>query len=262
MNPTIETARTLLAHARSRQVSTNIEFFTAFPYTYPHMQAQTLHPIQEAIIRLSREQNIAKLKLREIGRMIGHPAPQKIKHHLEQLEKRGILKIDRERQVTERISNGWIDGFLEEGRKLFRIPIVGAANCGPATLLAEQNIVGYLRISSTLLNRKSSDGLFAVRADGFSMNQAKINGKNIDNGDLLIINSNDRSPKEGQVILSIIDGAANIKRFHHDKKNNQIVLMSDSTQDFAPIHIHPNDDFCVNGKVIDVIKRPKNKTSK
>lgn len=220
------------------------------------MKAQKLHPLQEAILRLAQERNIAQLKLREIGRLVGDPSPQKIKHHLQQLEKRGLIKIDREKQVARKTMHGWIDGFLKKGRRLLRIPIVGAANCGPAELLAEQNIVGYLRISDSLLRRRTSDGLFAVRADGFSMNQARIHEKNIEDGDYLIVDGNDRVPKEGDVILSIIDGAANIKRYRSDKQNKQILLISDSTEDLAPIYIHPDDDFFVNGKVIDVIKKP------
>jgi repressor LexA len=220
------------------------------------MNAQKLHPLQEAILRLAQDRNLAKLTLREIGRLVGDSSPQKIKHHLQQLEKRGLLKMDREKKTTQKTMHGWIDGFLKKGKRLLRIPIVGAANCGPAELLAEQNIVGYLRISSSLIGRRVSEGLFAVRADGFSMNQARLNAKTINDGDYLIVDGNDRAPKEGQIILSIIDGAANVKRYHHDKENNQIVLMSDSTEDLAPIYIHPDDDFLVNGRVVDVIKRP------
>ncbi|HXV80431.1 MAG TPA: S24 family peptidase, partial [Candidatus Binatia bacterium] len=122
--------------------------------------------------------------------------------------------------------------------------------------IRSKNIVGYLRISDALLRRRTSDGLFAARADGFSMNRARIREKTIQDGDYLIVDGNDRVPKEGEIILSIIDGAANIKRYHSDKRNKQIVLISDSTEDLAPIYIHPDDDFFVNGKVIDVIKKP------
>jgi repressor LexA len=226
------------------------------------MDLQKLHPLQEAILRLSQERNLATLPLREIGRLVGDPSPQKIKHHLQQLEKRGLIRINRKNQTTTKTMHGWIDGFLEKGKRLLRIPIVGAANCGPAELLAEQNVIGYLRVSSSLIGRRSGDGLFAVRADGYSMNRARINGKAIDDGDYLIVDGNDRIPKEGQIILSIIDGSANVKRYHDDRQNNQIVLMSDSSEDLSPIHIHPDDDFFVNGRVIDVIKKPAFKRKK
>jgi repressor LexA len=224
------------------------------------MNHQRLHPLQEKILLLAQERNIATLKLREIGRLVGDLSPQKIKHHIQQLEKRGLLKIDRDGKVAKRTTHDWIGGFLKKGRRLLRIPIVGAANCGPAEILAEQNTIGYLRISNALLGqRKTSDGLFAIRASGFSMNQTRVSGKNIDDGDLLIIDGNDRTPRDGQVILSVIDGAANVKRFHEDATNQQLVLMSDSTEDFAPIFIHEDDDFMVNGRVIEVVKRPKAK---
>jgi repressor LexA len=220
------------------------------------MENQKLHPIQEKLLRLAQNRSISSLSLREIGELVGDRSAQKIKHHLGQLEKRGLLKIDRVNGTIEKAKDGWIDGFLQNGRRLLQIPIVGVANCGPAEVLANENVVGYLRVSNSIVKRQSNTGLFAVRADGFSMNQARVNDKTINDGDYLIIDNSDCTPNEGEVILSVIDGSANIKRFHKDKENNQVVLSSDSTQDFAPIYIHPDDDFFVNGKVVDVIKRP------
>ena len=215
-----------------------------------------MHPMQEKLLRLAQERSLSGLSLREIGDMVGDRSPQKIKHHLQQLEKRGLLRIDRVKGVIEKPNQGWIDGFLEKGKRLLQIPIVGVANCGPAEVLAEQNIEGYLRISNSLVKRKTGEGLFAIRADGFSMNQAQVNGKSIDNGDYLVVDGKDCVPAENEVILSVIDGSANVKRFHRDAKNNQIVLTSDSSEDFAPIYIGSEDDFFVNGKVIDVVKKP------
>jgi repressor LexA len=221
------------------------------------MEFRKLHFLQDKILRLAQERDLSNLSLREIGKLIGDSSPQKIKHHLQQLEKRGLLRIDKVKGTIELPSKGWIDGFLKKGKRLLQIPIVGVANCGPAMILSEENIVGYLRVSNSILHRQTNQGLFAVKADGFSMNQAQINMKQIEDGDYLIVDGDDRVPTEGEVILSIIDGAANVKRFHIDNKNNQVVLLSDSTQDFAPIYIHPDDDFFVNGKVIDVMKNPR-----
>ncbi len=221
------------------------------------METQKLHPIQEKLLRLAKNRNISNLSLREIGELVGDRSAQKIKHHLQQLEKKGLLRIDRVRGTIEKPKDGWIDGFLEHGKRLLQIPIVGVANCGPAEVLAEENVAGYLRVSNSLVHRASNKGLFAVRADGFSMNQAKVHGETIDNGDYLIVDGGDCVPAEGDVILSVIDGAANVKRFHKDAAHNQVVLTSDSTEDFAPIYVGADDDFFVNGKVIEVIKRPR-----
>jgi len=59
-------------------------------------------------------------------------------------------------------------------------------------------------------------------------------------------------------VLSIIKGMANIKKFIFDEVRNRILLLSESTQDYAPIIIHNNDfdNYMVNGQVVQVIKKP------
>ena len=54
-----------------------------------------IHPIQEKLLQLSKEENLTKLTLREMAERIGVPrdSPQKIKHHLLQLQKKGFLKL-------------------------------------------------------------------------------------------------------------------------------------------------------------------------
>jgi SOS-response transcriptional repressor LexA len=89
------------------------------------------------------------------------------------------------------------------------------------------------------------------------MNKSIVNGNTIEDGDYLIIDSSDTSPSSGDVVLSVIDEMANIKKYVWDEENNQIVLVSESTKDIPPIYIHEDDSFMINGKVIQVIKKPK-----
>lgn len=216
-----------------------------------------MHEIQRKILNLVQEKNLGQYTLREIGELVGEKdTPQKIKHHLNQLEKKGLLRIDKKNRLIEKTIGKDIKGFLKSAQ-LFVIPILGSANAGPATFLAEENIEGFLRVSSTLLGRKNSNNLFALRVDGPSMNRAEIDGKKIEDGDYIIIDENDKNIKDGEIVLSVIENSANIKKFYRDKQNNQIVLLSESTQNFSPIYIHEKDDYMVNGKVIQVIKKPR-----
>ena len=89
------------------------------------------------------------------------------------------------------------------------------------------------------------------------MKKSNINGMSIEDGDYLIIDSDYRTPRNGDVVLSVIDDMANIKKYVFDEENNQIVLVSQSTKDIPPIYIHEDDSFMINGKVIQVIKKPK-----
>lgn len=207
-----------------------------------------MHTIQEKLLKIIDEKNIGGLALRQIGNLIGENLPQKIKHHLSQLERKGFILIDKKNKKIRRISNkAKTDGLF------ISVPIVGSANCGPANIYADQNIEGYLKISKRfILNKK---GLFAIKAEGNSMNQANIAGKNIEPGDYVIVDSKSVSPHDGDYVVSIIDGMANIKKYRLDKKNSRIALLSESTQEYAPIFIHEADDFMVNGKVVDVVKK-------
>lgn len=219
-----------------------------------------MHPIQEKLLKLSKDENLAQMSLREIAVRIGMPneSPQKIKHHLLQLQKKGFLSIDRAKGIMSRASSepDLASGFLKETASLFSIPIVGTANCGPATIFAEENFQGFLRVSSKLLGRQRPTGLYAVKADGTSMNRAEIRGKRIEDGDYVIVDMEDKDVKSRDVVLAIIDDRATIKRFIDDRANGQIVLMADSSYDYAQIYLDPTDEFFVSGKVIGIIKKP------
>jgi SOS-response transcriptional repressor LexA len=219
-----------------------------------------MHPIQATLLELSKRRNLAQLSLREMARLIGMPreSPQKIKHHLMQLQKKGFLAIDKPRGLMDRStgSPAWARGLLDNGSRLFSIPIIGTANCGPATVFAEQNFQGFLRISGKLLDRSRPDGLYAIKADGVSMNRADVNGKKIEDGDYAIVDSRCREPRNNQIVVAIVDNRATIKRFIDDRRNRQIVLQADSSFDYEPIYLHPEDDFTISGTIIDVIKRP------
>ncbi len=210
---------------------------------------------QKEILMLMDSDDFSSLTLRQIGKKIGlESSPQAVKYHLMQLEKRGLIKVDKEDGKIRKVK---LSSKIEEG--FLSIPILGAANCGQARLCAEERFEGFLRISTRLINK--IENIFAIRAEGDSMNKAHIQGENIniEDGDYVIVDASDRRPNNGDYVLSTIEGHANIKKFLFDKNNNQIVLISESDKNYPPIFIHPDDDYSyiVNGKVIQVIKTPK-----
>lgn len=217
-----------------------------------------MHKIQQELLRLAQEKNLGQYTLREIGSFVGESSPQKIKHHLLQLEKRGLIKVNKVKGMIEKVRRDW-EKSLSGNTKLLTIPILGSASAGPAQMFAETNIEGFLKISSMLLapSVKKERRLFALKVTGPSMNRATVQGKRIEDGDYVIVDADDKNVRDGDVVLSIIDGMANIKRLRIDKKNRQIALVSESTKEFPPIYIHQNDDFMVNGKVVQVIKKPR-----
>jgi SOS-response transcriptional repressor LexA len=87
------------------------------------------------------------------------------------------------------------------------------------------------------------------------MNRAEISGKKIEDGDYVVIDSNRRTPANNDIVLAIIDNKATIKRFIDDRQNGQVILKADSSYDYEPIYLHPDDDFFINGKAVAVIKK-------
>lgn len=212
-----------------------------------------MHPIQQAILDLADKKNLKRLTLRDIGRIVTgeDQHPQAIQYHINRLLKAGLLREDKKRGVIERVSAG------EKRMGFVSLPIVGAANCGPATIFAEESIEGYLQLSENLVP-KNREKLFVLRAVGNSMNAADIKGKSIEDGDFVLIDGKAQTPnKFHPYVLSVIGGVANIKKFIRQK--NQIVLASESTEDFPPIYVHEDDalEFFINGLVLDVLKKPR-----
>lgn len=193
---------------------------------------------------------MGSFSLRKIAELLGAKGkPQIAKYHLQQLEKRGLIQMNLDEGVLKLVQKGYNHATKSP---LFAIPVVGAANCGPAVTYADQKVDSYLKISSSLLPR-NKNRLFAIKADGDSMNRAKINGKSIETSDYVLV---DREAKygNGDVVLAIVDGLATIKEFYLDKTHNRIILKANSDHEYMPIYIGEDDQFIINGKVVDVIK--------
>lgn len=205
---------------------------------------------QKKILSFLTPNGIGMVTLSQLGNFIGIKNRQTVKYHLDNLEKKGYVRINRKNgniiSITPQINNT---------NELVSIPIYGSANCGPATILAEENFEGNLKLSSSMIQCKFTRFLFALRASGDSMNTSKTIGGPIEDGDFVIVDSNQRVPNNGDYVVSVIDGAANIKKFQKD--NHRILLISESRNDYPPIFIHAEDSYLINGVVKQVIKTYK-----
>lgn len=204
-----------------------------------------MHHLQQKILDLAQNMNLEGLGYRSIGKLVGEAHPQKISHHINQLIKKGFLND--KYQLANKSD--------DIGSNLISIPILGSARAGSATMVAEERIEGFLKISKSLLKKHTN--IFALKAEGDSMNQAEVGKEKraIKNGDYVIVDRSITSPEENDIVISVIDGYANIKEFHLDKENEMVVLVSRSDKSFPPIFIDPEQSsFYINGKVIQVIK--------
>ena len=209
-----------------------------------------MNPIQQKLLDIAKLEDIEKLRRVDLVEMVNCEYPSQITHHLRQLVKRGDL-VRR---------HGRLLPALASSAGLVRIPVMGEADCGEATKFADGRIVDYLAVSPSLVNTKNSDNLYALVARGDSMNRADVNGQTIEDGDYIVIEKKDGyTPKDGDIVVSIIAGLANVKRLRRDNARQRILLLSESHSqgDYAPIVISQRDDFAVEGKVVDVVKGAK-----
>ena len=212
-----------------------------------------MHIIQKQLLDLiATHDDFGSYSLRKIAEMVGAEGkPQTAKYHLQQLEKDGLIQMNFEAGVIKLVKRGYAKASASP---IYSLPVVGSANCGPATIFAEQNIDQYLKISSSLLPRNKSN-LYALIADGDSMNKAEVEpGRVIESGDFVLVDSDYKNYRKGDIVVAVIDGLATIKRYREDKQNKMIVLEADSTHKYLPIFIHEGDDFQISGKVVGIIK--------
>jgi len=179
-------------------------------------------------------------------------------YYVSKLNKLGLLekRLNQPRSIGVTVGDESSVDFYNQNNEVnsIAVPILGSANCGDATILAEENVEGYLKVSRNYLNKK--DGVFALRVEGDSMNKASIDGKSLEEGNFVLIDSEYKNPKNGDYVLSVIDGCANLKKFEKNAKTGEIRLLSESENPkHKPIYVSSEDDFMINGRIIAVVKK-------
>lgn len=191
------------------------------------------HGIMPTIREIKDESSALGLKLKSLRSFF---------NYLNDLENKGYIERSSEDRGIE------LKGL---NQKMFvDVPIFGMANAGMALAFADDYIEGYLKVSKSIVKEKD---VFAVQISGTSMNKAKINNKNIGDGDFVLVEKTENYVY-GDKILVVIDGLATVKIYRIFDEEN-IVLAPDSTdKKHRPIFLTKEDNFIISGKVIDVLK--------
>ena len=178
--------------------------------------------------------------LEEIREALNYSGISSVQRHVDALKKKGYISNERYKARTLEVS------LLEQ---MVSIPLVGNVPCG-VPFLAVENIEAYIPYSKSLLHDQTDDYFF-LRAIGDSMNNARVLGKTIDNGDFVLIKKQSVVDFESRVV-ALIGDEATIKKMV--KGDGCIRLEPESTNpNNKPIYLF--DDFSVQGIVTDVIKK-------
>lgn len=167
-------------------------------------------------------------------------------NYLNELEAKGYIeRTSEDRGIT--LKGVTKDSFLD-------VPVFGMANAGAATMFADQYIEGYLKVSKKMVRAKALSSIFAIQVSGTSMNRARVNGKTIQNGDFILVDTTWKHYNNGDKVLVVIDGLATVKTFRTVDGRNIVLLPESTDKKHQPIFLTEDDNFVINGKVIDVLK--------
>ncbi|HKB18935.1 MAG TPA: transcriptional repressor LexA [Candidatus Dormibacteraeota bacterium] len=151
--------------------------------------------------------------VREIGEAVGLSSSSTVHNHLNQLERRGLIKRDPSKSRTvQLVADAQMD---EKRRNAVSIPIVGNVAAG-SPILAEQNIEDHVLLSPEL----AKDGYFLLRVRGDSMLNAGIF-----DGDLVLVRPQHEATN-GSIVVALVDGDATVKRF--ERSNGHVKLIPEN----------------------------------
>ena len=146
--------------------------------------------------------------VREIGEAVGLSSSSTVHNHLNQLERRGLIKRDPSKSRTVQLVQ---DAELDQKRRsAVSIPVVGNVAAG-SPILAEQNIEDHVLLSSEL----AKEGYFLLRVRGDSM---------VDN-DLVLVRPQHEATN-GSIVVALVDGDATVKRF--ERSNGHVKLIPEN----------------------------------
>src|SRR5438552_793792 len=129
--------------------------------------------------------------VREIGEAVGLSSSSTVHNHLNQLERRGLIRRDPSKSRTVQLVEG---ADLETKRRnSVAVPVVGHVAAGQP-ILAEQNVEDHMILSGDMVQ----DGWFMLHVRGDSMINAGIL-----NGDLVLVKPQQDAP-DGPIVVALL----------------------------------------------------------
>lgn len=135
------------------------------------------------------------------------------------------------------------------GLETRQVPLVGVAPAGPF-MTAEQNHEGWVRLPKDFFQPENAK-FFLLKVKGDSMNQCRINGEYIEDGDLVLVRQQSIARPE-EVVVVLIDGEATIKRLS-EGQGYYVLKPESSNSKHVPIVV--KEDFRVQGIVVRILKK-------
>jgi repressor LexA len=172
--------------------------------------------------------------VREICALVGLSSTSSVAHHLDVLERRGLVRRDGSgsRAVDARRAGSG-------GDETVLVPLVGTIAAG-VPILAEESVSDELTLPSSLVGQGT---LFALTVQGDSMIEAAIC-----DGDIVVVRQQPAADN-GDIVAAMIDGEATVKAYRARDGHVELVPRN-------PLYdVIPGDDAVILGKVVTVLRK-------
>lgn len=205
-----------------------------------------LNPIQDKLWHFlaKRHGDTENLSLRDLGDEIGiGRRAQMVAHHLEQLEKKGLIKADHFRK-------GKYTVYQEPTPDAVYIPLYECSvQCGPDGLSGDDNVIDRVALSPQTFRITDPKDYFLIRARGRSMEPR------IHEGDLVLA-KRQSAVTEGGLMVIVHNEMPKIKQVaFHTVRNKKTPVLVSLNHEFEKQSIsEDDDDLRIVGEVKGVIR--------
>jgi repressor LexA len=199
---------------------------------YTKKQIEAMRFIRNNIINYGKAPSV-----RALMDALGYSSPRSAALVINELLEKGLLKKrgDGSIRIIKNIEE------QDNHARTINVPMIGSISCG-SLMLAEENIEGFIPVSSKLTDDQHK--YFLLKARGDSMNKAGIN-----DGDVVLVKQQPIA-NNGEIVVALIDDEATLKEIHLSKE--AIVLKPVSkNKEHKPIIV--SRDFKIQGIVKAVI---------
>lgn len=195
-------------------------------------ELEALRHIRNSIVHRGRTPSV-----RELMEALGYKSPRSAQDVIAQLVQKRVLKKfpSGDYQLLYDVTNS--SGHAQT----VDVPVVGTVAAG-APILAEENVEGFIPISTSLARPGSQ--YFLLRIKGDSMNKAGM----VDGSFVLVRQQSTALP--GQHVVALIDDEATVKTYH---VNRDVVVLKPSSTNLVHQPIILDRDFVIQGVVVATV---------
>jgi len=185
--------------------------------------------------------------VREIAEAVGLASTSAVHHHLEALEREGLLERGATHSRAIRLTpaaqlraGGFASGMAQAATQSFVLPVIGEIAAG-GPIEAYQDTSETLSVPEALA---AGDDAYVLKVRGDSMIDAHIT-----DGDFVVIRKQDTARNGDIVVAQVEENAVTLKRFFKEKNR---VRLQPANESYQPMFY---DNVRIQGKLIGVIRR-------